>query len=203
MKTVIVRPERCVGCHQCSFQCAVAHSASKTPVGAVYEPILSKPRIRVYLSSGGNNFPNKCRHCEPAPCELACITRAIYRTGEDGVVLINRDRCINCGMCAMACPFSVVRYYAYIPNREAAHKCDQCIERQGEGKVPACVAACKTGALVFDEVNRQMDRDAAKLASLVWLGVRDEVREESRRDDAFSFLAAYKQKLYDLKRRQP
>ena len=103
----------------------------------------------------------------------------------------------------MACPFAVVRYYTYIPNREAAHKCDQCIERQAEGKVPACVAACKTGALVFDEVNRQMDRDAAKLASLVWLGVREEVREEAGRDDAFSFLAAYKQRLNDLRRRQP
>jgi len=198
MKTVIVKPERCVGCHQCSFQCAVAHSASKTPMGAIVEPILSKPRIRVYLSSGKENFPNKCRHCEPAPCEMACITKAIYRETKRGIVLINRDRCINCGMCAMACPFSVVRYYQYIPNREAAHKCDQCIGRQKEGKIPACVEACKVGALLFDEVNEIMDRDTEKLASLIYLGIRKHVQQP----DPFSSLVAYKQKLNEIRRRQ-
>ena len=143
MKTVIVRPERCVSCHQCSFQCAVAHSESKTPIGAISESILSKPRIRIYQSSSKENFPNKCRHCEPAPCEMACITKAIYRETKSGVVLIKQDRCINCGMCAMACPFSVVRYYPYIINRQAAHKCDQCIDRQKEGKIPSCVKPVK------------------------------------------------------------
>ena len=198
MKTVIVRPERCVGCHQCSFACAVAHSASKTPMGAISESILSKPRIRIYLSSGKENFPNKCRHCEPAPCEMACITKAIYREATSGVILINQDRCINCGMCAMACPFAVVRYYQYILNREAAHKCDQCTARQKEGKVPACVEACKVGALLFDEVNTMMDKDTEKLASLIYLGIRERVQQP----DTFSSLVAYKQKLNEIRRRQ-
>jgi len=198
MKTVIVRPERCVGCHQCSFECAVAHSSSKTPMGAISESILSKPRIRIYLSSGKENFPNKCRHCEPAPCEMACITKAIYRETKTGVILINQDRCINCGMCAMACPFSVVRYYQYVRNREAAHKCDQCIARQKEGKVPACVDACKVGALLFDEVNKMMDKDTEKLASLIYLGIREHVQQP----DTFSSLVAYKQKLNEIRRRQ-
>lgn len=198
MKTVIVKPERCIGCHQCSFRCAVAHSASKTTLGAVSEAVLSKPRIRIYMSSGRENFPNKCRHCEPAPCEMACITKAIHRETDKGVILINQDRCINCGMCAMACPFAVVRYYQYMPNREAAHKCDQCIERQREGKVPACVEACKVGALLFDEVNKTMDEDTEKLASLIYLGIREQAHEPG----VFSSLVAYKQKLNEIRRRQ-
>lgn len=196
MKTVIVKPERCIGCHQCSFRCAVAHSASKTTLGAVSEAVLSKPRIRIYMSGGRENFPNKCRHCEPAPCEMACITKAIHRETNKGVILINQDRCINCGMCAMACPFAVVRYYQYMPNREAAHKCDQCIDRQIEGKVPACVEACKVGALLFDEVNKTMDEDTEKLASLIYLGIREKVHEPG----VFSSLVAYKQKLNEISR---
>jgi anaerobic carbon-monoxide dehydrogenase iron sulfur subunit len=198
VKTVIVKPERCVGCHQCSFECAVTHSSSKTRMGAISEAILSKPRIRVYLSQGKENFPNKCRHCEPAPCEMACITKAIYRDAKSGIVLINRDRCINCGMCAMACPFAVVRYYPYVQNREAAHKCDQCIDRQAQGQIPACVAACKVGALLFDEVNKVMDKDTERLASLIYLGIREKVRKPGD----FSSLVAYKQKLNEIRRRQ-
>lgn len=198
MKTVIIKPERCVSCHQCSFQCAVAHSLSKTTIGAIYESVLSKPRIRIYMSSGKENFPNKCRHCEPAPCEMACITKAIHRETKSGIVLINKDRCINCGMCAMACPFAAVRYYQYILHREAAHKCDQCLDRQKEGMLPACVVACKTGALIFDEVNKMTDKDAEKIASLVYLGIR----EQPQQLGAFPFLVAYKQKLNDVRRRQ-
>ena len=41
-----------------------------------------------------------------------------------------QDRCINCGMCAMACPFGVIRYHTYPSHKEAAHKCDQCAARQ-------------------------------------------------------------------------
>jgi carbon-monoxide dehydrogenase iron sulfur subunit len=130
---------------------------------------------------------------------MACITKAIFREAGSGIVLINRDRCINCGMCAMACPFAVVRYYSYIPNREAAHKCDQCIGRQKEGKIPACVEVCKVGALLFDEVNRTMDKDAEKLASLIYLGIR----EQARQPDPFSSLVAYRQRLNEIRRRQP
>ena len=198
MKTVIVKPERCVGCQQCSFECAVAHSSSKTRMGAISEAILSKPRIRIYLSTGKENFPNKCRHCDPAPCDMACITKAIHREAGSGIVLIHQDRCINCGMCAMACPFAVVRYYSYIQNKEAAHKCDQCIARQQEGVGPACVEACKTGALVFDEVNSMMDKDAEKLASLIYLGIREQAPEPG----AFPSLVAYKQTLNEIRRRQ-
>jgi anaerobic carbon-monoxide dehydrogenase iron sulfur subunit len=198
VKTVIVKPERCVGCHQCSFECAVAHSTSKTRLGAISESLLSKPRIRVYQSSGKENFPNKCRHCEPAPCEMACITKAICRDAKSGIVVIDRDKCINCGMCAMACPFAVVRYYQYVHNREAAHKCDQCIDRQKEGKIPACVGACKVGALLFDEVNKTMDKDAESLASLIYLGIREKEQEAG----IFPSLVAYKQKIDEIKRRQ-
>ncbi len=198
MKTVVIRPERCVGCMQCRFECAVAHSKTKNRYASITEKILSKPRIHIVEVSGGESFPNKCRHCDPAPCEIACITKAIYREGKTGIVLINPEKCINCGMCAMACPFGVVRYHLYPINKVAAHKCDQCILRLSENKLPACVTACKTGALTYNDVNVVMDKDNIKLGKMIYLGIREKERSVS----SFELLRSFKTKVEEIKFRR-
>ena len=197
MKVVVVKPERCVGCLQCRFACSVAHSLSNSPYAAPYESILSKPRIHIGLSNNKEPFPNKCRHCDPAPCEMACLTKAIFREASTGTILINPNQCINCGMCAMACPFGVIRYHIHSVNKISAHKCDQCISRQKEGKVPACVEVCKCGALVFDDYNKIMDKSTDEMASLVYLGMRSKELEKG----AYPYLTAYKSQLEQLRRK--
>jgi anaerobic carbon-monoxide dehydrogenase iron sulfur subunit len=153
MKTVIVHPERCVGCLQCRLACAVEHSKSKSLTGALFETVRPKARLRVYPGRQHLAFPNKCRHCDPAPCQQVCIAGAISRAPR-GTVQIDPDRCINCAMCAMACPFGVLSYAATFKapeKRAVALKCDQCPEREARGLVPACVEACKVGALTYGE----------------------------------------------------
>jgi carbon-monoxide dehydrogenase iron sulfur subunit len=197
MKIVVVKPERCVGCLQCRFACSVEHSVSRSTFAAPFEPILSKPRIHIGITGEKEPFPNKCRHCDPAPCEMACITKAIYRNQSAGIVLINPELCINCGMCAMACPFGVIRYHVYTDQRKSAHKCDQCILRQKEGRIPACVEVCKVGALVFEDYNTIMDKATDKLASLVYIGIR----EKEHPKGAYLALLSYKNVLQEIKRR--
>lgn len=157
MKTVFVNPERCIGCRQCEFACAVEHSQSRDPALAVSEhPV---PRSRIHVEAGpaiNSAFPNKCRHCSPAPCELVCPTAAIMRDDAQDLVLIDRQKCIVCAMCAMVCPFDVVTFHAQgneAPATITATKCDGCIDRVQQGRVPACVEACKVSALVFGELN--------------------------------------------------
>ena len=138
MKTVIVRPERCVGCLQCRLACAVEHSASKNLYAAISEATRPRARLRIY--PGGRNlaFPNKCRHCDPAPCQEVCIAGAIRRDASRGTVDIDPQRCISCAMCAMACPFGVLTYapLAAAPDKAAvALKCDQCPDREKVGQV--------------------------------------------------------------------
>lgn len=198
MKTVIVKPERCVGCMQCMFECAVAHSKSKDRYTAINESILSKPRIHVVSVGDGESFPNKCRHCEPAPCEMACITKAIYREMRKNIVLINPERCINCGMCAMACPFGVIRYHMYFIKRVSAHKCDQCILRLSENKLPACVSACKVGALIYDDVNLEMDRESKRLGKIIYLGLREKASQMTQME----ILRNYKSKIEEIRSRR-
>ncbi len=156
MKTVMVFPERCIGCKHCEIACAVEHSKSKDLFAMFSEDILSKPRIHVEEGEDLLTFPNRCRHCNPAPCIEVCPTGAIKRDDETGSVIVEYGKCIACGMCAIACSFGIISFgktYEIVIDRDVNVKCDNCIERQKEGKEPACVEACKTGALVFGDAN--------------------------------------------------
>ena len=170
MKQVVVHPERCVGCMQCMLACAAAHSRSKSLFAAIGESPLPKPRVHVGAGLFQEGFPNRCRHCDPAPCLLACLPGAIHRDREFGTVLIDPDICINCASCAMACPFGVIRYHqdqSAPPGKVVAVKCDNCIDRQRQGGFPACVEVCKSGALTFEETSEAMKRKTLEVARSV------------------------------------
>jgi carbon-monoxide dehydrogenase iron sulfur subunit len=171
MKTVFVNPERCIGCRQCEFACAVEHSRSHDPIQALFEE--PPPRSRIHVEPGlsfNSSFPNRCRHCAPAPCQAACPTAAIYRDLERDLVLIKSSKCIACAMCAMVCPFDAVTFHQQangMPVRVVATKCDGCVDRVTRGVEPACVEACKVDALVFGEMNELVKegrlRESAKV----------------------------------------
>lgn len=180
MRQVIIHPERCVGCMQCMVACAVAHSKSKTLFGALQEKPLPRPRIHVGVGLYREGFPNRCRHCDPAPCIMACLPGAIYRNEEMDTVLINPDRCINCASCAMACPFGVIRYHEDSLGPEGkvvAVKCDNCVDRQAKGLVPACVEVCMTNALTFEEPDTSLKRKTDEIARRISVGAEERKAE--------------------------
>ncbi len=156
MKTVFVRQDRCVGCRHCEIACAVEHSENKELFLTFSEEKPSHPRIHVESVDNYLSFPNRCRHCDPAPCMQVCPTRALSRDEITGSVLVSYARCIQCSVCAMACPFGIITFQKVRElesDREVNAKCDNCIGRLSEGRIPACAEACKTGALEFGDVN--------------------------------------------------
>lgn len=182
MKTVFVHPERCIGCKQCEAACAVAHSQTQNLFLAVFET--PAPRARIHAEPGlalNTAFPNKCRHCTPAPCQMVCPSGAIYRPQDyPDIVHVNPRKCISCGMCAMVCPFDVVTYHAAAaaPERlSVAIKCDHCIDRQRQGLGPACVEVCKVEALVFGEINELVKTARTRYTQAVSLAVGQVERE--------------------------
>lgn len=199
MKQVVVHPERCVGCMQCMLACATAHSKTRTLFTAVLEDPLPKPRVHVGAGIHGEGFPNRCRHCDPAPCMLACLPGAIVRLPETNTVAIDPDTCINCASCAMACPFGVIRYHedAAAPSgKTIAVKCDNCTERQRQGLIPACVEVCKSNALTFEEMESAQKRKTQEVARSV---SRDAGQEQMA--PGFVLLNAVKRAQLELQKR--
>ena len=156
-KTVFVNPERCIGCRQCEFACAVEASRSKDPVAALFER--PPPHTRIHVEAGttpNTSYPSRCVHCDPAPCLPVCPTGAIHRDPDENLVLVDQARCIACAMCAIVCPFDAVTFHPAARNGDdhmAATKCDGCVHLVTRGLAPACVDVCKVDALVYGELN--------------------------------------------------
>ena len=143
MKQLYYKVDKCLGCKSCEIACAVAHSISDELFKALKEEILSLPRKKV-LPSKGKNYPVSCRHCKEPKCVDACMAYALTYDKEKGMVLHNEERCVGCWMCVMACPYGAIR-----PNIKAKIpvRCDKCKDKDE----PACVKACPTGAIIWQE----------------------------------------------------
>jgi len=92
--------------------------------------------------------PKLCNHCANPPCVQVCPVGATFST-EDGVVLVDGDRCIGCRYCIQACPYGA-RYLH--PERKTADKCTFCYHRVVKGMLPVCVEVCPTQARIFGDL---------------------------------------------------
>ncbi|MFA5079823.1 MAG: 4Fe-4S dicluster domain-containing protein [Dehalococcoidia bacterium] len=106
-----------------------------------------------------------CNHCDNPPCVRVCPTQATWKR-DDGIVMMDYHRCIGCRYCMAACPYGsrsfnwrdprpyIGTIYEGYPTRTrgVVEKCNFCEERLLDGLQPACVEACKTGALKFGDL---------------------------------------------------
>jgi len=137
-----LQSERCIKCWSCEIACKQWHDIK---AGSV------KLRRVVEVTSG--TFPNvtrtflslSCAHCAKAPCATVCPSGAITKRGEDGIVAVDREKCIGCHRCLEACPFGVPQF----DEDGTMRKCDMCLERLKNNQLPVCVSTCPTQALHF------------------------------------------------------
>ena len=141
MKRVYVNEEWCLGCRLCEYNCAFANSGMKNMAAALKDQTIY-PRIHVE-GDDKITFAVSCRHCSDPICIKSCIAGAISK--QDGVVKINRSKCVGCLTCVLVCP-----YGALAPGKDGAmQKCELCTNNSfGE---PACVKGCPNKAIVFEE----------------------------------------------------
>lgn len=174
---LVIDLDTCVGCHACVVHCkewntggAVAPLSDSDPYGA-HPTGTWLNRVHSYeVDAPGQaprvvHFPKSCLHCEDAPCVTVCPTGASYKREEDGIVLVDEDRCIGCKLCAWACPYGAREFDA---PTGVMKKCTLCIDRiynpNLENPEPACVATCPARARHFGDL-ADPDSDVSRLVA--------------------------------------
>jgi len=162
---LVIDLDVCVGCHACAVSCKewnaagplASASGQDSKSGSARAVWLN--RVHSYETNDDGegrtvHFPKACLHCENAACVTVCPTGASYKRDQDGIVLVDEDKCIGCGLCAWACPYGA-RELDDVGG--VMKKCTLCIDRiynetlLPEEREPACVAGCPARALHFGD----------------------------------------------------
>ena len=156
----------CVGCHACVTSCkewntsgSAGPMTDQNPYGAnptgVFFNRVQTFECGTYPTVETIHFPKSCLHCEDAPCVPVCPTGASFKRSEDGIVLVDYDKCIGCKYCSWSCPYGAREFD---PVQGVMKKCTLCIDRitdmslPADRRKPACVLACPTSARLFGDI---------------------------------------------------
>lgn len=171
---MVINLDRCIGCAYCQRACNATNDVwEEQPWNLVVEEKTSTGQTFY--------FTRPCLHCQDAPCVEVCPVQATY-VREDGIVIMDYDRCIGCRYCQVACPYDARRFNwqarsdenPHIPTwgmaevdrrpRGVIEKCTFCVHRIDEGlskgltpgvdleATPACVNVCPVKARIFGDL---------------------------------------------------
>ena len=167
---LVIDLDTCVGCHACATSCKEWNAGGiagpltderpygKDPQGVWFNRVHSyelAPDEATQQPAQTLHFPRSCLHCETPACVTVCPTGASYKRAEDGIVLVDEDKCIGCKLCSWACPYGA-REYSEVEG--VMKKCTLCVDRIYNDKLdeadrqPACVQACPTKARHFGDL---------------------------------------------------
>jgi anaerobic dimethyl sulfoxide reductase subunit B (iron-sulfur subunit) len=143
--------DRCVQCRTCEVACKSNHNI---------EPGV---KWRWVVETWGGDYPDvtrtffslACMHCGKPACAAVCPTGAIRKRAEDGIVVVDRDKCNGCQDCLSACPYDIPQF----GGDGTMQKCDFCVGIDGE---PACAASCPTEALNFGTLDDLLEMSVGK-----------------------------------------
>lgn len=181
---MIIDLKRCVGCSSCTIACK---AENHTPPGVAYTVVLEQ-EVGTYPNVKRTFMPRPCMQCEHTSCTIVCPTKATYHR-EDGIVVVDYDKCIGCRYCIAACPYGARSFdfghnytedisnpweqqpspeYGQYRKRDKrsstvgnVRKCTFCMHRIYNGLAPACAATCMGNAIHFGNL---ADPDAKCMA---------------------------------------
>ena len=183
---LLVDTNRCTpDCDACVAACGEENHlpAARGPTAAQW---IRKVELRS-PQGASRSLPVMCQHCAEPPCVDVCPTGASFKR-TDGIVLVDRHRCIGCRYCMMACPYKA-RSFVHEPvsgqnpevprGKGCVESCTLCVHRVDRDRLPACVEACAaTGrnALVFGDLDDPRSDIAQRIAQVATVQLRADLR---------------------------
>lgn len=199
---MVIDQSKCVGCGYCSLACQ-AHNDSS--------PDIQWNRVSAAGEVAGKTIylARPCMQCAKAPCVDVCPVKASYYR-DDGIVMMDYDRCIGCRYCEAACPYEARSFnwrsfdgpnpavpkwgQPEVPRRArgVVEKCSFCYQRIDRGlslgmepgvdadATPACCVACPTGARVFGDLSDSQSEVSRLLHENVTYRLRNELGTDPR-----------------------
>ena len=171
---MVIDLSRCKNLKKCQSACNKMHFVNE-----------GQNWIKVHSMKDGEHTapywqPTTCMHCDVPPCVKVCPVDATFKR-EDGIVLIDTDRCIGCRFCMASCPYSTrvfnwekpiipkaVQSQEYSPESSCppkigtVGKCDFCPDMVRKGELPHCVNACPNGVFFFGDLNEDSVTNGAE-----------------------------------------
>jgi Fe-S-cluster-containing dehydrogenase component len=172
---MVIDQSNCIGCEHCTFACRARNDVNPD---IEWNKVLEAGEVDGKMTY----LPRPCMHCENAPCVEVCMVGASYYR-DDGIVMMDYDKCIGCRYCQIACPYEARTFNwetfdgdnPAVPEwgfpeverrpRGVPEKCSFCYQRIDRGlslgltpgvdsaATPACCVACPTGARTFGDLN--------------------------------------------------
>ena len=160
-KVFCVDVAKCNGCYNCQIACKDEHAGNDWTPYARPQPDIGQFWLKLQENVGGtipkvkiHYIANLCNHCEKAACMDACKLGAFYRR-DDGLVILAPEKCNGCGDCMDACPYDAIYKN---DDLKICQKCTGCAHLlDNDYKLPRCVEACPTDAMLFGEESELQD----------------------------------------------
>ena len=161
----VIDLKRCIGCDTCVIACKVENDVGTgrfrlKVLDSNRDPVFEKPQ-GVYPNLSQYWLPTMCQHCIEAPCVSACPTDTLWRREEDGLVMLDAQKCIGCQRCGEACPYDAL---SFDEKHGTADKCTACVHRVENDNAPSCALVCPTRAIHFGDIHDPASKVAQLLA---------------------------------------
>ncbi len=150
-KAILTDTTRCIGCLKCVSACK-EHNRLETDIPRVWQKndgLSAENWTSIIMKKDDHYVRKQCRHCLEPACVMACPVGALYKTKE-GAVVYDKEKCLGCRYCMMACPYGIPRYEWDNPV-PYIQKCILCYGDIKKGDQPACTTACQENATIFGE----------------------------------------------------
>ena len=162
---MVIDLSRCQNARKCMAACNAAHELQP------YQHHINTLQMQDTPDTAPYYMPKPCFHCDNPPCVKVCPVDATFKR-QDGIVLIDNERCIGCRFCISACPYSARMFQWFEPKMTEEQKkrpynielnvpqkmgtvtkCLCSADRLREGKLPYCVSSCPNGVYYFGDKN--------------------------------------------------